>query len=228
LTQKFNGTLGKCYGGLLNGGSIYSTCHHDGSLFVTVIMMSTFCGRRARALAERSWNGIWLRRRLFTVLTVAIANLSHGPTRSGELFGERDLVLTNCSDRSSSVRRSSSRSCPSLAMAGQPLSLVVIRLPYRKENPKERVRSHRDSIPTGHRTGSRVRVQNFLRVNHRELLQPQTVQAVTARNPPGASRDLAITTDAHGRGADDVLDGNDEHRLRSLVEAPWRSLPRSC
>jgi hypothetical protein len=137
LTQKFNGTLGKCYGGLLNGGSIYSTCHHDGSLFVTVIMMSTFCGRRARALAERSWNGIWLRRRLFTVLTVAIANLSHGPTRSGELFGERDLVLTNCSDRSSSVRRSSSRSCPSLAMAGQPLSLAVIRLPYRKENPRE-------------------------------------------------------------------------------------------
>jgi hypothetical protein len=39
-------------------------------------------------------------------------------TKSRELFGERDLVLTNCSDRSSSVRRSSSRSCPSLMKFG--------------------------------------------------------------------------------------------------------------
>jgi hypothetical protein len=41
---------------------------------------------------------------LFTVLTVAIANLSHGRTQIDELFAVRDLILTNCSDRSSSIR----------------------------------------------------------------------------------------------------------------------------
>jgi hypothetical protein len=42
---------------------------------------------------------------LFTVLTVAIANLSHRRTQIGELFAVRDLIL-----------RSSSRSCPSLLL----------------------------------------------------------------------------------------------------------------